>query len=318
MSDRAFLFFYLLWLAVCVAGVEGARRLSWAPTSVPEASVPAERVTLAVPPKPEVESVAPRAQAQGTGGSVLYDEATCRRYKGDFRDVCFQALARQRAVRDLEGGLLACEEVGRRRLRLECMADVAEYHASTDLEAALAVCPAIEARKWRDQCVFGIAMALVPLDTALALATCDDAGMWRDFCRHDVLGETSVRDLDRVLEICGREEGDLLTRKTCWHGIGKYIGRVDLDRAFEACRRVPPGPGILYRENCFHGAGWAAGERWGVGGAIRCSEAGPQVDSCRVGVAFELKATSPSEAVDVCRTVVRSDLRNHCLDWIGG
>jgi hypothetical protein len=316
VSDRAFLLFYALWLVLCCGTVEAARRLDWTPAVAPEVRV--ELPAVAVPPKPDVESMAPPSDTPGTGGGSRYDEATCRRYKGDFRDVCFQALARQRAGRDLEGGLLACREVARRRLRFECMADVAESHAWVDLAAARAVCPSIESRRWRDQCVFGIAMALVARDTDLALSTCDDAGMWRDFCRHDVLGETSVRDLDRVLAICGREEGDLLTRKTCWHGIGKYVGREDLDRAFEACRRVPAGPGDLYRENCFHGAGWAAGERWGSHAASRCDEAGPQADSCRVGVAFELKSTRPGDAVDVCNTVVRADLRAHCLGWIGG
>ncbi len=316
MSDRAFLLFYVLWLVVCVGAVEAARRVRWTPAAPPEVRV--EGVAVAIPPKPDVEPASALPTARGSGGGTRYDEATCRRYQGDFRDVCFQALGRQRGVRDLEGGLLACGEVARRRLRLECMADVAEAHARVDLDAALAVCPTIEARKWRDQCVFGIAMALVASNTDLALATCEDAGMWRDFCRHDVLGETSVRDLDKVLAVCGREEGDLLTRKTCWHGIGKYIGRVDLDRAFEACGRVPLGPGGLYRENCVHGAGWAAGERWGASAAGRCAGAGALVDSCRVGVAFELQSTSPGEAVDVCRTVVRADLRAHCLGWIGG
>ena len=322
MSSRAFVLFYVLCLCFCAACVQGARAVAERsalnrPDRAPTAVVTA---TVAVPPKPvgELDRRPPRT-GQGNGSAEpRYDEATCARYEGDFRDVCHHALARQRAPRDLEGALQACALVERPRLAQECQADAAELYARSDLAAARAVCPGIPTRKWRDQCVFGIAMALVESDPRLALATCEEAGIWRDFCRHDTLGETSVRDLDLVLELCGREEGDLLTRKTCWHGIGKYIGRQDLDRAFAACRRVPEGPEGLYRENCMHGAGWAAGERQGAAGAERCPEAGPQEDSCRLGVAFQIRSGDPDAAVGLCQSVRRADLRQHCLGWVGG
>jgi hypothetical protein len=313
MGDRAFFLLYLLCLGLCVAAVQGARA---ARASLPD---PVERelerwVAVAIPPKPETELDRGTPGAEGEG--TRYDEAACDRYEGDFRDVCYHALARQRAARDLDGALLACEVVERRRLRNECLADAAELHVGTDLGAARGVCPGIPARKWRDQCYFGIAMALVGRDPQRALLGCEDAGIWRDFCRHDVLGEVSVSDLDFVLEACGREQGDLLTRKTCWHGIGKYIGRVDLPRAFEACERVPMGPSNLYRENCIHGAGWAAGERFADAGLSHCGRAGALEDSCRLGVAFQIERSQPQRAVEICRSVARVDLREHCLDWV--
>ncbi len=313
MSDRAFLLLYLVCLGLCVSAVQGARA---AAAALPDASeaVLEQQVAVAIPPKPETELDRGRGDPSAEG--THYDEASCNRYEGDFRDVCYHALARQRAPRDLQGALLACDVVQRKRLRMECQADAAELHVATDLAAARAVCPGIPARKWRDQCFFGIAMALVNIDPHQALAGCDDAGIWRDFCRHDVLGEVSVFDLDMVLEVCHREEGDLLTRKTCWHGIGKYIGRVDLPRAFAACERVPTGPSGVYRENCIHGAGWAAGERFADAGLAHCSRAGSFEDSCRLGVAFQIERSQPQIAADICRSVERGDLRDHCLAWL--
>ena len=105
--------------------------------------------------------------------------------------------------------------------------------------------------KWRDQCVFGIALTYSVTDSPWAFRLCDQAGQWRDFCRHDVNGEIAVVNPTLALEHCQAEEGDLLTRKTCWHGIGKYIARVDIDKAFAACEQVPSGP--HHRENCIHG-----------------------------------------------------------------
>ncbi len=314
MSSAAFALLYALCLACCLGAVQGAR-MTWGGRAA-EPPVLEPSVAIAIPPKPETERMG-EAQ-QGAGEPVLYDEARCRGYEEqDLRDVCFHALARQRAARDVEGALLACQEVQRRRLRLECMADVGELHSGTDLARARAVCESIESRKWHDQCYFGIAMDQVSRDPAQALATCGDAGIWRDFCRHDVLGEVAVVDLDFVLEVCSEEQGDLLTRKTCWHGIGKYIGRQDLEAAFAACQRVPLGPDRLYRENCVHGAGWAAGERWGAAGAQRCSAGGAQSESCLLGVAFQLKRLAPEEAVSICQSVGRSDLRRHCLAFVG-
>ncbi len=311
MSNRAFSLLYLICLVACVSSIHGIRAATEDRDSVQELDGP-QPVAIALPPKPEVE----RPEDEAIGESTLYDEATCETYEGDFRDACYEALARQRAQRDLPGALRACEALVRERLRLECLADIAGLHALTDLEAARALCPTIPTRKWHDQCYFGIAMTLVAQDPALALSTCDDAGIWRDFCRHDVLGEVAVVDLSFVLAECAREQGDLLTRKTCWHGIGKYIGRQDIDAAFAACREVPLGPENLYRENCVHGAGWAAGERWGVAGAQRCPTAGEQRDSCVLGVAYQLKRIQPDEAVELCRTARRDDLRDHCLAFL--
>ena len=82
---------------------------------------------------------------------------------------------------------------------------------------------------------------------------CSESGQWRDFCRHDVNGEIAVVNPELALEHCAAEEGDLLMRKSCWHGIGKYIARVDVQKTYAACDQVPPGPEQLYRGNAFMG-----------------------------------------------------------------
>jgi len=193
------------------------------------------------------------------------------------------------------------------------VADVAELHASTDREAALAVCPSIQRKKWRDQCVFGIALAVVDADPDGAFRLCDRAGMWRDFCRHDVNGEIAVVDVPRALAFCAAEEGGQLTRKSCWHGIGKYIARVDVSRAFEACQQVPSG---LYRENCVHGLGWGAAEKGGIGFAQSCGMAGAEADSCRLGVAYNHRRFDITAADQICTDVRRPDLRAQCHDFV--
>jgi hypothetical protein len=317
MGPRAFLLLYLFCLACCVGTVHLGRAL--APDLVASRASEPSPVLIAVPPKPVTEtdlggSTKPDAGSEST--SRTYDEATCRAYDAEFRDVCFQGLARQKALRDLLGAEITCNEIAQERFRLECLADVAELHVPTSLDEALASCSEIPRKKWHDQCYFGIALALAKDRPDLAMATCDRAPMWRDYCRHDVLGTVATENLDFVLHACGQEQGDLLTRKSCWHGIGKYIGRQDLDRAFASCQRVPEGPSGLYRQNCIHGAGWAAGERFGASGGEACSRAGPERDSCMMGVAYALKRLDAEAAVGLCRQVGQTDLREQCLGFL--
>ncbi len=306
MPPLPFAALYLACLSVCLGGMEAIKR--FVPAAVAEVPAqPVERVTIAVPPRPEgVRTV------QGEGGDRM-SESKCRTYSGQFRDVCYHHLARQKAPTDLVGAAAACGSIEARRGYQECLADIAELHAPTDRAAALAVCPTISRKKWRDQCVFGIALAVVPEDPEGAFALCDRAGMWRDFCRHDVNGEIAVVDPGFALAHCAKEQGNLLTRKSCWHGIGKYIARVDVGRALTTCQQVPAG---LYRENCVHGLGWGAAENGGLGFAQQCDRAGPEADSCRLGVAYNHTRFDPVAAVEICRSVRRPDLRQQCQDFV--
>ncbi|MCB9781061.1 MAG: hypothetical protein H6742_21000 [Alphaproteobacteria bacterium] len=312
MRDLPFIALYLACLGLCIGAVELARA-TWEPPPPPPPP-PLEAVAIAVPPKPEG---ARPTTGQGDEG-YRYTEEGCRARDGQLRDLCFQQLAIQRGRTDLDGGLAACELIAEREVSLECRSDVAEAYSPVDRDAALAVCPAIPKKKWRDQCVFGIALAWSTLDSPWAFRLCDQAGKWRDFCRHDVNGEIAQVDVDLALEHCAAEEGDLLRRKTCWHGIGKYIARIDVDGAFAACDRVPAGPDNLYRENCIHGLGWGASETAGVGFLPTCSRAGPELDSCRLGVAYNLKRFDPGAALDICRSVGRADLKAQCEAFVGG
>lgn len=265
---------------------------------------------VALPPKPEGASPA------AVGEGARYSEADCRARPAELKAYCFKVLAQQRAPEDLEGALLACAELPLGELREECHADVADLRAATDLSGASAVCAAMPPGRWADQCVFGLALRERPVDPRAAFVRCDGAGRFRDFCRHDVNGEIAVVDLELALAHCAAEEGDLLTRKSCWHGLGKYLARVDVGRAFAACARVPRGPDGLYRENCVHGLGWGAAESAGAAFAARCAEAGPERDSCVLGVAYNQRRFAPEAAVALCESAARADLRAACLRFV--
>ena len=139
----------------------------------------------------------------------------------------------------------------------------------------------------------------------------------RDFCRHDVIGEIAVINTADALDKCAAEEGDLLTRKTCWHGIGKYLARVDVDRAYQACDQVPAGPDNLYVENCIHGLGWGASETLEESFIPDCDRAGAQKDSCLLGIAYNLRRIDKGRGLDVCALVQRSDLKAKCERFVG-
>lgn len=302
---------YLVCLSVCLGAVE-ALRAGWTPPEPPVPPQPVERVGIAVPPKPQG---APEAAASGDGDSA-WTEQRCRQLEGELRDVCLHQVARRRAPTDLEGALSACGDLSDAELQDECHADAAELHAVTNRDASLAVCPEIERAKWRDQCVFGIALALSTVDSPYAFRLCDDAGQWRDFCRHDVNGEIAQVNDPLAWEHCAADEGDLLTRKTCWHGIGKYVARVDVPRAFALCEKVPPGENDLYIENCYHGLGWGASEKAGRDFAAQCDKAGEKAPSCRLGVAYNLKRFDPAAALELCRAVGRQDLEDQCVQFV--
>jgi hypothetical protein len=302
MRPVAFAMLYIVCLGLSLGCVGVLRSVAIAPSeSAPTAL--AASVKVALPPRPE--GVRP---VHGAGGE-LFTEKQCLSKEGSLRDICFHHLARQRAAADLPGALLACATVNRPRTRHECTADIAELHARVDRLRALELCPDIPRKKWRDQCVFGIALSTVGTDPVEAFSLCDRAGMWQAFCRHDVNGEIAVVDLPLAMAHCAAEQGDHLTRVSCWHGIGKYIARVDLGRAFAACREVPAGE---YRENCAHGLGWAATESGGVAVAKQCDAAGDVADSCRLGVAYNHRRFDVDAALAVCSTVLRADLRARC------
>jgi hypothetical protein len=306
--ERFFLL-YLITSSVCISTIEFLK-IQW-PAPEPE---PTPSISLiAIPPKPEG---ALDQEASAEGSAVHYTEEKCNNTRLEYRNLCFHQLARQHATSDLIGAQESCNKITETDMKWECMSDIAEQYAPFDRDESLTLCPSIEKKKWRDQCVFGIALALSTIDSPWAFRTCDQAGKWRDFCRHDVNGEIAVVDVDLALKHCTAEEGDLLRRKTCWHGIGKYIARVDVDRAFAACARVPRGPDNLYRENCHHGLGWGASEKAGKEFAQTCTRSGEQQDSCTLGVAYNLRRFAPEEGMRLCQTVQRTDLKTQCETFL--
>ena len=305
MSGIPFSVLYSVCLALCVGLVESLKS-EWT-QAAQVLSVPVMNV-VAIPPRPQ--GARPVA---GAGERVM--EADCRSRSGSLRDVCFTELARSRAGTDLEGALSACEEVSGRSRRMECMAASAEVHAPTNRAAALAVCPRIAHRKWSDQCVFGIALALVKTEPVWAFDRCGSAGMWRDFCRHDVNGEIALMDVELSMDHCTSVDDGELASRSCWHGIGKYLGRADLRRAQLACGRVPSG---VNRDNCIHGLGWAGAEGQGLDFAAQCDTLPDGSDPCRLGVAYQQLRVNPEGAAQVCRQVAEKELRFACEQTVTG
>jgi hypothetical protein len=305
---------FTVLVALCFAVLLGLR-FALEPLAARVAAVvspeqPGGEATLAVPPKPE--GLEPKGEGTDGGGGALLSREACERMGDAVRATCFQALARQSAARDPQGALQVCALIEDEDLRWECHADVAEAVAPVDRVAAEAICVAIPRVKWRGQCHFGMGLALAELDPADALGRCEQAEIFRDFCRHDVVGEVALVDLEPAVAFCAREQGDALTRKTCWHGIGKYLARRDAQEAATACGRATDA----WRGNCFHGVGWGAAERDADAALAACGTFVGYVDNCRQGVAHQLKRFDPSRAVSLCESIGTDTIRARCLSFV--
>lgn len=195
MARGSFTLLYVVVLSLSLALV-GLLKHNQGPPPPDALGEVAVELMMAVPPKPE------GVEALGEGEGPGYTEEGCRRSPGPLREACFHTLALQRAERDPEGALLACAEVKTAALHWECVADVAELRSTIDRAGAEALCETIPPKKWHDQCIFGLAMANVRPDPAYARAQCERAGMWRDFCRHDVNGEIAQVDPEGALAFC--------------------------------------------------------------------------------------------------------------------
>jgi hypothetical protein len=317
MPPWSFSIVYVICLLVCLGSVEAAK-MGWEPPPEPPPPQTVDEI-IAIPPRPD----GVRTVSGEDGDTYRYTEQKCREHDpGQFRDICFHQLARQRAPTDLPGAQDACSEIPTPETRedrdtiYECMSDIAELHAVADRDASLTICPTIPRKKWRDQCTFGIALALSTVDSRWAFKTCDDAGKWRDFCRHDVNGEIAQINEALAFEHCENIEGDFLVHKACWHGIGKYVARVNVDRAFAACERTPLGPDKKYRENCYHGLGWGAAETAGADFVPACRRSGPQEDSCLLGIAYNLRRFDVDAGIRVCEGVENSALKQQCTTFV--
>jgi hypothetical protein len=132
---------------------------------------------------------------------------------------------------------------------------------------------------------------------------------------HFVVDATDIYqlvDTGMAVATCAREEGDTLTRKTCWHGIGKYLARRDAQEAAQACARTTPE----WRGNCFHGLGWGAAERDADAALAACAGFGAFADNCRQGVAHQQKRVDPARAVSLCQSLRTASLRDRCLAFV--
>jgi hypothetical protein len=303
---------FLLLYCACLLALLGLRWALPLLAEVVPASAPAPvEASMAMPPKPE--GLAPEAvPAAGGSGRRSVTEADCLPRSGELRDLCFQILARQEGALDTLSGARTCARVADPELRQECLSDVAEAGALRDRSLSEQVCSGIESRKWRGQCHFGIGLALAETDSPYALGRCAHAEAFQDFCRHDVVGEVALVDLPAAREFCAREEGDELRRKTCWHGMGKYLARRDASEAASACGSATE----RWRGNCFHGLGWGAAERDVDAALSSCAGLGPFRDNCTQGVAHQQKRVDPARAVALCEGIATASVRERCLAFV--
>lgn len=265
---------------------------------------------MAVPPKPEGAKALPVGE-EGTGEARITEES-CEKLSTELKDICWQSLARQQGARDPEGALLLCPRIQDPELQLECRSDVAEAIALADRSKAEQICLSIDVIKWRGQCNFGIGLALAETDPDYALSRCDHAEIFKLFCRHDVNGEVSLVNTPWSIGFCAKEEGSELQRKTCWHGIGKYLARRDIFEAQRACVQAT----LSWRGNCFHGMGWGAAERDVEMALSDCEKMGDYRNNCRQGVAYQQKRLDPERAITLCESIVDEKIRERCLEFV--
>ncbi len=284
-------------------GVAGRVELAVAPSS---------SESMAVPPKPEgMEPSTAPLDAEGSGRGRLSPEA-CAGLATEVQDICWQALARQQGAADPEAALALCPKIQDAELRLECSSDVAEAVAPLNRLRAEQICDTIESVKWRGQCHFGTGLALAELDPPYAMSRCEHAEIFKLFCRHDVVGEIALVNVDFAVQTCAKEEGGELQRKTCWHGIGKYLARRDMGEAEQACNRTTPA----WTSNCYHGLGWGAAERDVEAALQGCEKFASWRENCRQGVAHQQKRVDPDRALSLCQSIVDERIRTRCLDFV--
>jgi hypothetical protein len=309
---RTFPAYYAVTLVLLLGTVQGAQACHRADTAVDTAVVPIAAM-MEPPPKPEAGGASPASGIGGTDGEPAFTLERCATMTGDFADTCYAAVARDKALKDPDGALAVCAQVHRDEGGFECIADVAERHAEVEVAWSRATCETIPSRKWRDQCVFGISSAFALTDPAFALRNCEDAGQYTPFCRHDVNGERSTVDPAGAMAYCAALP--VVKQTTCWHGIGKYIGRKDEAAAASWCAQVPAGE---LRGQCYHGLGWAAAEKDGAAAVDRCDALGEGRDSCVLGVAYQQWRYSPDTAALLCDRATAADEKRRCLDFMSG
>ena len=305
----------VLLIFLGLLAVQWALTLTGVSEALAQVKPPSTAEAMLVQPKPDGQKVTPSGPGEGEGEQRLTFEA-CSNMAAMVRDVCWQALARQQAEVDADGALTVCAQVADPELKLECADDVAESITLRDRAGAEQICNAVTDRKWRGQCWFGVGLAWAETDSAYALARCAHAEAFERFCRHDVVGEVSLVDLDAGVAFCTQGEvekaDDPLARKTCWHGIAKYLARRDIHEAAAACGRATES----WRGTCFHGLGWGAAERDPDATLAACAEFAPYADYCQQGVAYELKRADATRAMALCEAIGTSTIRDRCVEFV--
>ena len=223
-----------------------------------------------------------------------------------------KALAWQKSERDVDGALLAC---GRCKIWIRDRNALQMWPSST-VEQTGRVQRRFARRSQRKSGAISVGSASHWLGafttTSMLVCRCEKAGMWRDFCRHDVNGEIAQVDSKEALAWCKREEGTALQRKTCFHGLGKYLGRTDPQAAVALCDRVPTH-NPLYQENCVRTESVGRLQRSKASRTLPLfADAWRTTRQLLLGLSAHTKRLSPERAEAHCSAVVREDLKKRC------
>jgi len=242
----------------------------------------------------------------------LNTKSICNDFNKDYKNTCLQLNAQKSAVNDFDKAWKICKQINQDSLRDECYNDIIIEIGKENPEEAQQHCEKINSEKWRGECYFNMALFLTKTNIAKAFAMCDKAEIYIPFCYHDVAGEVSLINATIALNICGKQ--DNLTKRTCFHGIGKYLGRSKPEKAIIHCNIIKEKE---YKETCYHGMGWGISETNDSNKAIfYCKKTKSYfTDKCLVGVAWQVSKTNKELSGKICERVIVDEVKTECLSY---
>ena len=110
------------------------------------------------------------------------------------------------------------------------------------------------------------------------------------------------------------KQTDNLMRRTCFHGIGKYLGKSMQDKAITYCGQIKESD---IKKSCYHGAGWGVSEISDSGKAVSyCKKIKSNfTDNCLVGVAWQISKTNNELSKKICENVINKVAKTKCLNF---
>ena len=245
----------------------------------------------------------------------LNNSPLCNEFSDDYKSTCLKMYALKSAANDFEEAWKICKQIDQNLLRDECYNDIIIEIGKEKPEEIKKYCNEINSEKWRGECYFNMALFLTKINITKAFAICNKAEIYVPFCYHDVAGEASLINTTKALNICEKQV-DNLTKRTCFHGIGKYLGRNKPDKAIIYCNQIEDKG---YKESCYHGLGWGMAEiDMGNMDYARSNCEGIESElknNCFIGVAWKLSKNDKEKAKEVCNNIKNEQIKKECLNF---